>query len=74
MKVITFEDAGKYLLNPFVSGQLKLAGLNDISQLLYNACELEDVQEMIPHKFELSLLQFKNSLINELDGKTENIS
>ncbi len=52
-RVILIEEAQNYLLSPYSADTLKKRGVNpEISHLIYCACELEDIESLIPDELD----------------------
>jgi len=63
-KAIILEEAEKFLFSPHVYNELYDKGCDDkILELIMKACELEDIQSIIPEQFDEAIKEIKNQTV-----------
>jgi len=63
-KAIDIEEAENYLLSPYTAEALKVFSINErIAELVLYACELEDIESLMPEKLESVISKILYELI-----------
>lgn len=75
-KAITIEEAEKFLFSPHMAGKLKNNGCDEnVTRLILEGCELENIDSLIPEKFNQIVDEIKQRaliLLNQYEVFDEN--
>jgi len=70
--MLSIKESTYYFISPFTAQVLKEKGANDeLIQIIYLLCELENVERIIPDKLKSSLDDAKYKLIKYLNSMTD---
>ena len=70
--MLSIKESTYYFISPFTAQILKEKGSSDeLVNIIYLLCELENVERIIPSKLESSLEDAKDKLIKYLDSMPE---
>lgn len=65
--VISIEEAEGYLFSPATASQLEQDGLSEaVLALIWEGCELEDVESLIPRKLLTNIIRLKEQVLTNI--------